>query len=568
MRAAVLVAAAAAALGALGGLASGAVDQTTLVSRQSGLGPNGADGDSSNPSTSADGRFVAFESSANNLSADDNDAVTNVFVRDTQANTTALVSRQSGTAPLNGANGSSSDASISADGRFVAFASLADNLSGDDNDAYRNIFVRDLVANTTTLVSRQSGIAPLNGADEDSSQPSISADGRSVAFGSEANNLSGEDNDAYDNVFVRDLVANTTKLVSRTSGLGPNGGDDSSYNPSVSADGRFVAFESYANNLSGDDDDAHPNIFVRDTQANTTALVSRQNGTAPMNGANGDASGASISADGRFVAFYADADNLSGDDNDAYYNVFVRDLQANTTTLVSRQSGAAPANGANEYSAGPRISADGRFVAFYSYADNLSGDDYDAYINVFVRDLQANTTTLVSRQSGTAPMNGADEFSRDPSISADGRFVAFESGADNLSAEDNDAYINVFTRQFRELPSGSPSARCLGRTATRVGTASRNVIVGTPRRDVIAALGGSDVIRGRGGNDLICGGGGGDREIGGVGKDTLLGQAGADTLRGGAGRDQLRGGRGRDRLLGGAGRDRLAGGPGRDVQKQ
>jgi len=353
------------------------------------------------------------------------------------------------------------------------------------------------------------------------------------------------------NVFVRDTAANTTTLVSRQSGTAPmNGADLLSFNPKISADGRFVAFESDAMNLSSDDDDTVADIFVRDTAANTTSLISRQTGMAPMNGANQGSSFSSISADGHLVAFASFASNLSADDTPATNDVFVRDTVANTTTLISRQTGTAPMNGADVGSSNPSISADGRFVAFASFASNLSADATPATNDVFVRDTAANTTTLISRQSGTAPMNGGDDDSSDPSISADGTTVAFGSRANNLSTEDADAFTNVFSRQFRELPPPPPTARCVHKAATKVGTARRNVIKGTPKRDVIAGLGGNDVIRGLGGNDVICGGKGKDKLIGGKGKDKLLGQAG------------------RDILIGGPGKDKLIGGPGKDKQRQ
>jgi Ca2+-binding RTX toxin-like protein len=132
-----------------------------------------------------------------------------------------------------------------------------------------------------------------------------------------------------------------------------------------------------------------------------------------------------------------------------------------------------------------------------------------------------------------------DDGAFNPSISADGRRVAFDSDADNLDPDSNDdAVIDVFLRELRDAP-------CTGKTATKVGTAGRNRLRGTPRRDVIAGLGGNDVIRGLGGKDILCGGRGRDRLLGGGGRDTLLGQAGRDTLLGGPGRDKLRGG-GRD----------------------
>jgi Ca2+-binding RTX toxin-like protein len=541
----------AATCGVLAGTALGALDETILVSRADGLGP-AADANGDFPDISADGRYVVWQSQAKNLSNDDGDATLDVFLRDTVTNTTSLISRQSGTAPANGGDGDSSSPSISDDGRYVAFFSNADNLSPDDVTGY-DIFVRDTATDTTTLASRQTGTDPMNGADGDSFLPAISAGGRYVAFFSAADNLSTDDVNTVENVFVRDLVNNTTTLVSRQSGTAAmNGGDANSYQPAISADGRFVAFTSPSKNLSDDDADLYPDVFVRDIAANTISLVSRQSGTASMNGGNGISEFSSISEDGRYVAYQSGASSLVADDANSMVDVFVRDTTTDTTTMVSRQNGPGPGNGGDAQSTSATISADGRFVAFSSTATNLSDDDLGA-ADAFVRDTASNTTTLISRQSGTAPMNGANESALSPSISADGTTVAFDSLATNLSDEDQDYVYDVFARQFRALPPPPPpppSARCQGKTATKVGTARREVFKGTRRRDVIAGLGGNDLIRGLAGNDVICGGNGKDRLIGGKGKDRLLGQAGRDTL------------------IGGKGRDRLLGGPGKDLQRQ
>jgi hypothetical protein len=164
---------------------------------------------------------------------------------------------------------------------------------------------------------------------------------------------------------------------------GPKGNGDS-YADSVSADGRFVVFDSAATNLSPDDSDGFTDVYVRDLQTNTTTLVSRAGGVSGAKG-NGNSGAPAISADGRFVAFTSDATNLSPDDGDTTSDVYVRDLQTNTTTLVSRASGVAGAKGRLSFA--PAISADGRFVAFYSFT-RLSPDDGDGIWDVYVRDLQ------------------------------------------------------------------------------------------------------------------------------------------------------------------------------------
>jgi RTX calcium-binding nonapeptide repeat (4 copies)/WD40-like Beta Propeller Repeat len=172
------------------------------------------------------------------------------------------VSRAAGAAGAKG-NSSSGRPAVSTDGRFVAFESFASNLHPDDADADPDVFVRDLQAGTTTLVSRAAGAASSKG-NAVSFEPTVSADGRFVAFTSWASNLHPEDADLSSDVFVRDLQADTTTLVSRAAGAAGAKGNDHSFEPAVSADGRFVAFTSAASNLHPDDADTSEDVFVRD----------------------------------------------------------------------------------------------------------------------------------------------------------------------------------------------------------------------------------------------------------------------------------------------------------------
>jgi WD40-like Beta Propeller Repeat len=445
-------------------------NKTTLVSRATGAA--GAKGNQASlaASISADGRFVAFHSAATNLDPDDTDISGDVFVRDLQANTTTLVSRAGGTVGAKG-NSDSVFPSISGDGRFVAFRSEASNLHPDDTDGLADVFVRDLQANTTTLASRATGPAGAKG-NNGSLEPSISADGHSVAFFSGATNLHPDDTDFNGDVYVRDLQTNTTTLASRATGAGGAKGSTDSDSPSISADGRFVAFRSDADNLHPHDSDSTTDIFVRDVQLNQTTLASRADGTGGQKG-NAGSDAPSISADGRLVAFESNANNLHPDDSDFQRDVFVRDLggppaptgkqgggsgcgsetcppkpkPTPTTTLASRATGAAGAKG-NSDSVFPSISGDGHSVAFESLATNLHPQDPDASWDVFVRGLQTNTTTLVDRASDTAPGKGNDH-SFNPAISALARYVAFSSRASNFHPDDIDGNSDVFLRDLQ-----------------------------------------------------------------------------------------------------------------------
>jgi Tol biopolymer transport system component len=271
--------------------------------------------------------------------------------------------------------------------------------------------------------------------DEASYYPSISADGRYVTFESAATNLVAGDTNGVNDIFVRDRQTGTTTRVSKDS-AGVQGDDISSF-PSISADGRYVTFESAASNLVAGDTNGVNDIFVRDRQTGTTTLVSKSSA-----GVLGDASSIhpSISADGRYVGFYSYATNLVSGDTNIKSDIFVRDRQTGTTTRVSRNSAGVEGNGDSLY---PAISADGRYVAFYSGSTNLVADDTNAISDIFVRDRQTGTTSRVSKDS--AGLEG-DDGSYNPSVSADGRYVTFVSGATNLVAGDTNGIVDIFVR--------------------------------------------------------------------------------------------------------------------------
>ncbi|HET9667637.1 MAG TPA: hypothetical protein VFP09_12805, partial [Desertimonas sp.] len=434
-------------------VAVAAQDDTTLVSR-GGVGDAIGDAGSTDASVSADGRYVAFASDADNLSDDDNDGFSNVFLRDLQDGDTTLVSRQSAAEGGLGGDAVSFNPAISANGRYVAFASDADNL-GPTNpapEAVVNIFVRDTLLNTTTLVSRADGAG--DGGDNISNWPSISADGRYVAFASDANNLV-EGIDAL-SVFVRDTQTGDTSAISLATN--EEAANDVSAFPSISATGRYVAFQSFADNLADGENEGVRNVFVRDRLGGgTTTLVSRaEDGL----GADATSSDASISADGRYVAFESEATNLApGNNNGALGDAFVRDLLNGTTSQVSANDAGVGGDGASGDATlpgdGPAISDDGRYVAYQSLSDNLSGADNDAVSDVFFRDTQADTTTLVSRATGaTGAAGNGDSFLA--AISASGRYVVFDSSAENLVPGDVNGFTDIFHRDVLGPPDTDP----------------------------------------------------------------------------------------------------------------
>ncbi|HLA12067.1 MAG TPA: CHRD domain-containing protein [Pyrinomonadaceae bacterium] len=419
------------------------------------------------PVISADGRFVAFASRATDLvtSADNNNNV-DIFVRDLQTNTTKLVSVNS-TGNATG-NNSSSAPVISADGRFVVFESTATDLATiTDNNNMADIFVRDLQTGTTRVVSvNGSGNATGNsfsslGTREAGAPPVISTDGRFVLFESQSTDLvvTSDNNNDVD-VFVRDLLANTTRLVS-VNNSGTATGNFRSAAQAINSDGHFVVFGSYSTDLViTSDNNQEIDVFVRDLQMNTTKLVSiTSSGTATGNGGSGRQ--VALSADGRFVAFDSAATDLvttSYNNNES--ETFLRDLQTNTTRLVSINS---TGTGTGNHNSGlPVMSADGRFVAFASFATNLvTTPDNNDNIDIFVRDLQMNTTKLASiNSSGTATGNN---FSVLPVISADGRFVAFTSIATDLvTTPENNNNRDVFV--FGPLAAPARSVQFISAT--------------------------------------------------------------------------------------------------------
>ena len=326
--------------------------------------------------------------------------------------------------------------SISADGRWVAFDSFASNLVPDDRNSggpgfpTSDVFVYDRQTATTTRVSVGPGGAEGN---IDSFSPAISADGRWVAFTSFAINLVAGDTNGVADVFVHDRQTATTTRVS----VGPGGaqGNNGSELPAISADGRWIAFISFASNLVAGDTNGAPDVFVQDRQSGTTTRVSVGPGGA---GANGDSELTAISADGRWVTFDSSASNLVAGDTNGQFDVFLHDLQTGTTTRVSVGSGGAEGNGG---SGSPAISADGRWVAFASNASNLVAGDTNGVTDVFLYHRQTGTTTRVSKGAAGAQGNADSE---NPAVSADGRWVAFDSSASNLVAGDTNGRADVF----------------------------------------------------------------------------------------------------------------------------
>jgi Tol biopolymer transport system component len=395
-------------------VASGCAYVTRASVDSAGGDPNGPSAD---VSISDDGRYVAFVSAASDLVPGDTNGVQDVFVRDLVSGTTTLVSADATGGP---ANGSSLSPRISGDGRFVAFESFARDLGGGEDGVFADVFVRDLDTATTTLVSAAADGGPT---DSGSNEPAISDGGRFVAFHSGATNLLAGGN-ASGNVFLRDRETGATTQVSVDVGGGaPNGWSGA---PDLSDDGRFVAFASEASDLVPGDTNGLHDVFVRDLATHTTTLASLDHAI------GGDpfvsSTSPSLSADGRAVAFAADWTDPTGEH--AVSHVFVRDLQAGVTTLVSASRDGSQGTGASGH---PSISDGGRTVAFASSSAVLVAGDTNDATDVFVRDLTTSTTRRASLDAVHREAQGA---SGGPALSGDGRSVAFTSTATNLVAGD------------------------------------------------------------------------------------------------------------------------------------
>ncbi|MDZ4278333.1 MAG: hypothetical protein U1B78_04260, partial [Dehalococcoidia bacterium] len=324
-------------------------------------------------------------------------------------------------------------AATSADGRYVAFSSDAPDLVFNDINA-RDVFVRDRVMSTTELVSVASNEMQAN---RSALFPAISADGRYVVFASEADNLAPNDTNDKSDIFIRDRQLGATQRLSVDSS-GAQASDDS-LTPSISGDGRYVTFTSRAEDLVLDDANGTFDAFVHDRDTGVTELVSVASDGTHGNFASGGAGAgpARISSDGRYAVFGSFASNLVGDDGNGVDDVFVRDRQLGITDRVSIATGGTEGNSHSIYGS---VSDDGRYAVFESTADTLTPDDDNQASDVFLRDRQLATTVPLSDASDTEQGNGASHFA---AISADGEAVAFQSDAFNLVSGDGNGTTDV-----------------------------------------------------------------------------------------------------------------------------
>lgn len=416
------------------------IGDTTRVSVDS-------DGNQSNayswyPDISADGRFIAFMSSASNLVQNDTNQCNDVFVHDHQTGETTRVSIAS-----DGSEGNSDSfrhqgvmqyLSISGNGRFVAFQSGATNLVPNVENLGQDVFMHDRETGETTRVSvGPDGSEPIHSCD--SYNPSISYDGRYVVFTSTCNHFIDGDTNSSGDIFLYDRQSGViTRISNGHDGTESNG---HSSNSKISDDGRYIVFYSTASNLVENDTNEEGDIFVFDTMLGETTRVSVSS--------NGDESNdwsfyPSISADGRYVAFMTRSDNF--DPRYGIDDIFIHDRQTKETSLVSVSYDGN--NGGNDRSEEPSLSSDGRYVAFRSKADNLvPGDEDTLGYDIFVRDLLTGETKMVSGNLDGA--QSANYFGP-PSISDDGSYVTFSSDNSQLIPDDTNGASDIFVHHYTD----------------------------------------------------------------------------------------------------------------------
>ncbi len=438
-----------------------ALAQVGVIARVStGLDGTSANNFSGVTAISADGCVVIFNSDASDLVLNDNNTFRDVFAFDACFGGILRVSLRNGGGE---ANGVSNDGSIvGASVRSGALESESNNLVTGDTNSRRDIFVvsGDVDAGTPTVTRVSAPNLADQGmlgtqANDDSDNPSLGGNEQLVAFDSDATNLVLNDTLGFNDVFVHDRMTGATTRVNLPNladqgMLGMQANDDVS-RPALSANGRFVAFATSASNLVLNDTNSASDIFVHDRQTGATTRISLPNladqGTLGTQ-AVGFSNTAAISADGRFVTFRSGAANLVLNDGNGFIDIFVHDRQTGATTRVSLPNLAdqgmlgAEANGGSD-SSSVAISFRGRYVAFRSAATNLVLNDTNNQDDVFVHDRQTGGTIRVSIAGATQ----GDASSEKPVISADGRFVAFESNATNLAANDDNMNTDVFLAQ-------------------------------------------------------------------------------------------------------------------------
>jgi Tol biopolymer transport system component len=416
-----------------------AVVSTTRVSVRSDGGQatsvEGSEEGSVSPAVSADGRWITYSSWATNLVDEDTNGVADVFLKDRDTATTTRVSARTDGGQVVGQYGSTGPA-ISGDGRWIAYSSDATNLVDNDTNDAGDVFLYDRETAITTRISVRTGGGQALGS---SGSPTVSADGRWVAFVSYATNLVEGDTNGMADVFLHDRDARSTQRISVRSDGGQATGLYGSLGPAISPDGRWVSYVSHAANLVDGDTNNVGDVFLYDRADATTRRISvRSNGAQATRASDSPA----ISSDGRWITYTSDAPDLVDDDTNNMTDVFLFDRDTAITRRISVSSNGTQATSS---SGGPTISADGRWISYSSYAPDLVDDDTNNGHDVFLYDRDTAVTRRISVSSNGTQANAACLH---PAISADGRWIAYDSWAESLVDTDTNAIWDVFLTQM------------------------------------------------------------------------------------------------------------------------
>lgn len=387
----------------------------------------GGDGESGYPQTDGDGRYIVFQSRAENLVPNSNSDY-DIFLKDRVTNEVTLVSRGMDNQP---ANGYSSSPYISEDGRYIAFSSYASNLVTAPLSATLNVFVYERETGEIELVSTNSEGEPGN---EQSIAYGISNDGRYVLLTTDSGNFSDVDTNETSDIYIKDRQTGVMKLVSM--GMGGAGANDGSYMPNMSTNGRYIVFTSLATNLIGDDSNGTWDIYWHDRESDLTKIASR----ATDNSQNqGYVAYSSVTDDGRYVGFVAEGNSIHPNalpgNND---NLILHDMQTGMNRLVSEDGdGNAVAAGGT----GMDFTANGEKVVFFAYDCTLVPTDTNGQEDVYLKDLGTGATEIVSLGDGGI---AGDEMSRYPAVNRDGTVIVYSSLATNFATNDSDMVEDVF----------------------------------------------------------------------------------------------------------------------------
>jgi hypothetical protein len=428
-------------------------------------------------SMSDDGRYIAFASWSNNIVANDFNDTGDIFVYDRQTNTYSRVSVSS---LGEEADGGSDEVAISADGRYIAFTSYASNLVAGDTNGLEDIFLHDRqTAQTTRILLDYNGNEVTEGFFYMGID--MSADGRYISFESDATMIVANDTNGVKDMFVYDRQTATNIRISVDSS--GNQANDHSTNGYISSNGRYVIFTSTATNLVAGDTNDIADVFRYDLQTGTIIRVSLVNGGGQAFYTGGGSSvqtGYNLSSNGRFVIFMSNVNTLvTGDTNGDIWDVFVHDTQTLTTKRVSVSTGGAQAN---DISGAGFVSDDGRYVLYESFSTNLVAGDTNNSFDVFMRDTQLNTTVRLSLTPTGGQINGSSGLG---GVSADMRYLVTVSDATDIITPDTNNEKDIFIYDRLQLGTPTLTAPANGANTTNPNVAfSWNTVAGATQYQI------------------------------------------------------------------------------------